>query len=240
MPATQAARKREMIANLENDAYIKALVDEAYATISWKSKLQSITAQSTHEAELIALTLAANEAVWIRDLLITLGFALTGHTVVRPKGSEKCIELGARKPLGDITNDSPTDDVVNEIVSGDHDATLPGDDAKYTMPPVPIGNDNASANFAATNPTTSFRNRWIATRYYSVRNHVRNLLLLPTPVPTSLNVADLFTKAIPEFSTFDKHRRACGLVDSTPPPGPRQRSGAGCRPSRTRRTNGRA
>ena len=69
------------------------------------------------------------------------------------------------------------------------------------------------ANFAATNPTTTFRNRWIATRYYSVRNHVRNLHLLPTPVPTSLNVADLFTKAIPEFSTFDKHRRACGLID---------------------------
>ena len=81
------------------------------------------------------------------------------------------------------------------------------------MPPIPLGNDNASANFAATNPTTTFRNRWIATRYYSVRNHVRNLHLLPTPVPTSLNVADLFTKAIPEFSTFDKHRRACGLID---------------------------
>ena len=124
-----------------------------------------------------------------------------------------CATPGGSSGGPDITNDSPTDDVVNEFVSGDHDATLPGDDAKYTMPPVPIGNDNASANFAATNPTTSSRNRWIATRYYSVRNHVRNLLLLPTPVPTSLNVADLFTKAIPEFSTFDKHRRACGLVD---------------------------
>ena len=33
MAATREARKREMIANLENDAYIKALVDEAYATI---------------------------------------------------------------------------------------------------------------------------------------------------------------------------------------------------------------
>ena len=181
-----------------------------FCLVSWKSKLQSITAQSTHEAELIALTLAANEAVWIRDLLITLGFTLIGHTVVRPKGSETCIELGARKPPEDT---SPADDMVEEFVSGDHDATLPKDDAKYTMPPIPLGNDNASANFAATNPTTTFRNRWIATRYYSVRNHVRNLHLLPTPVPTSLNVADLFTKAIPEFSTFDKHRRACGLID---------------------------
>ena len=33
MAASRAARKREMIANLENDAYTKALVDEAYATI---------------------------------------------------------------------------------------------------------------------------------------------------------------------------------------------------------------
>ena len=30
MAASRAARKREMIANLENGAYIKALVDEAY------------------------------------------------------------------------------------------------------------------------------------------------------------------------------------------------------------------
>ena len=33
MAATREARKREMIANLDNDVYIKALVDEAYATI---------------------------------------------------------------------------------------------------------------------------------------------------------------------------------------------------------------
>ena len=33
MAATREARKREMLANLDNDAYIKALVDEAYATI---------------------------------------------------------------------------------------------------------------------------------------------------------------------------------------------------------------
>ena len=31
MAATREARKREMIANLDNDVYIKALVDEAYA-----------------------------------------------------------------------------------------------------------------------------------------------------------------------------------------------------------------
>ena len=34
--------------------------------VSWKSKLQPITAGSTHEAELIAMSFAADEAIWTR------------------------------------------------------------------------------------------------------------------------------------------------------------------------------
>ena len=37
--------------------------------VSWRSKIQTITAGSTHEAEIIAIALAANEGVWIRKLL---------------------------------------------------------------------------------------------------------------------------------------------------------------------------
>ena len=37
--------------------------------ICWKSKKQTIIANSTMEAELIALTLASEEANWLRDLL---------------------------------------------------------------------------------------------------------------------------------------------------------------------------
>ena len=39
----------------------------------WKSKLQPITAASTHESELIALAFAADEAVWLRRLLAEIG-----------------------------------------------------------------------------------------------------------------------------------------------------------------------
>ena len=44
--------------------------------VCWRSKMQTITAGSTHEAELIAIALAANEGVWIRKLLIEIGFSL--------------------------------------------------------------------------------------------------------------------------------------------------------------------
>ena len=42
--------------------------------ISWKSKLQSVIAQSTTEAEFIAINTAAKEAVFIKQLMTELGF----------------------------------------------------------------------------------------------------------------------------------------------------------------------
>ena len=179
-----------------------------FCLVSWKSKLQSVTAQSTHEAELIALSLASNEAVWIRDLLITIGFALTGHTVVRPKGSEDVPEL-ERSSVPDTERET---DFVDSFAKDNHDDGLRPEPEHYHMPPVPLGNDNASANIVANNPMTTFRNRHVATRYFQMRNYVRNMQILPTQVPTKLNIADLFTKAIVEFQRFDMLRRACGLV----------------------------
>ena len=44
------------------------------ATISWKSKRQSEGALSSTEAEYIAFSLAAQEAIWLRRLLESLGF----------------------------------------------------------------------------------------------------------------------------------------------------------------------
>ena len=40
--------------------------------ISWKSQLQNVVALSTTEAEYIALTEAAKEAIWLKGLLIEL------------------------------------------------------------------------------------------------------------------------------------------------------------------------
>lgn len=50
--------------------------------ISWLSKIQAIVALSTSEAEYVALSLATQEAVWLRSLLSDIGVSLNGPTVL--------------------------------------------------------------------------------------------------------------------------------------------------------------
>ena len=44
--------------------------------ISWRSKLQPLTAASTHEAELIAMASCSDESIWLRSLLLECGFVI--------------------------------------------------------------------------------------------------------------------------------------------------------------------
>lgn len=50
--------------------------------VSWSSRLQTLVAQSTTEAEYIAAVDAGREAVWMRNLLQELGYSLSGPTVL--------------------------------------------------------------------------------------------------------------------------------------------------------------
>lgn len=50
--------------------------------ITWTSRKQSITAQSTTEAEYMAVSEAAKQAIWIRHFLYTIGRGLTGPTII--------------------------------------------------------------------------------------------------------------------------------------------------------------
>ena len=71
------------------------------ATISWKSKKQSVVALSTAEAEYIALCAATQEAVWLRRLLKDMHMEQVGSTLIledntgaislskNPKGHER-------------------------------------------------------------------------------------------------------------------------------------------------------
>ena len=52
------------------------------APISWMSKRQTLTAQSTCEAEYVAASEATRELIWTRNLLDELGFKLTGPSVL--------------------------------------------------------------------------------------------------------------------------------------------------------------
>ena len=52
------------------------------STISWKSKLQSIVALSSTEAEYVSLSSATHEAVWLRVLLDGMGFKQDNATTI--------------------------------------------------------------------------------------------------------------------------------------------------------------
>ena len=58
--------------------------------VCWKSKLQPLTAKSTHEAELIALSAAGDEGVWLRKLLKEINFVFQKST--------KCKHIVIQRP----------------------------------------------------------------------------------------------------------------------------------------------
>ena len=50
--------------------------------VSWRSKKQSIVALSSTEAEYVSLCSAAQETIWLRNLLSSVGFEQTAPTVI--------------------------------------------------------------------------------------------------------------------------------------------------------------
>ena len=60
-------------------------------TISWRSRLQTVVALSTMEAELIAMVEAAKEALYLKRLLCDLGFE--HHSIVVQCDSQSVIHL---------------------------------------------------------------------------------------------------------------------------------------------------
>ena len=65
--------------------------------ISWRSKRQNIVALSSTEAEYIALTLASQEAIWLRRLLSSIGFKQSTATALH-EDNQRALEL-SRNPI---------------------------------------------------------------------------------------------------------------------------------------------
>ena len=69
--------------------------------VSWRSKLQPLTAASTHAAELIAMSSCADESIWLRSLLLECGFVIPtiAGFYVMPTSKETPTDFRSYAPL---------------------------------------------------------------------------------------------------------------------------------------------
>ena len=146
--------------------------------VCWKSKLQPLTAGSTHEAELIALSYASQEGVWLRRLIKELHFAVRApkmkHYVTKKAGT------GAEAP---------------------RDA----EEFMKQLPPTPVFGDNKGTTQTVNNPmSTAQASKALDTRYFVTRDYIREKKLRVNFIRTHVNVSDFFTKALgqPVFTEF--------------------------------------
>ena len=164
--------------------------------VSWRSKLQTITATSTFESELVALSFAGNEAVWIRKLLTELNFAL-GPNINMRNVSKVSDEID---PTSVLDFDRHGDDVPS------------GTTSDRAIAPTPVAVDNKSVEFSVNNPETSQRTKHLDTRYFKIRDYIRDLSIRVRHIGTKFNPADFFTKALPKHE-FSRYREYLGMED---------------------------
>ena len=146
--------------------------------VCWKSKLQPITAGSTHESELIALATAANEGVWLHRLL---------HEI-------RCVRTKPVQFLNLLENDSER----AQSDSTEEERGLP-------TRPLLIFGDNRGSLFTSNNPDVSNNSKHLDVRYYKIREYIRDGLLAVRYCNTADNLADLFTKGL-ERVKFERFR----------------------------------
>ena len=170
--------------------------------ISWKSKLQPLTAGSTHEAELIALGVAADEGVWLRRFLNEIHFAVAPevHHIVYTTD-----ERDARKHMDTLPQKMSAIDEFTQEDEVDYDK------GKLRMPPTPIFGDNMGTTVTVNNPVSAaWASRHLDRRHFKVRDRIKEGKLRVSFVPTKSNLADFFTKGLPT----DAYRRFKTLIMS--------------------------
>ena len=91
-----------------------------------------------------------------------------------------------------------------EPMTADHVATTADGSVRHTpvisgneaLPPTPLMCDNKGTTFTAKNPVTSSRSRHLNSRWFHVREYIKDRVLRVSHIPTEKNVADILTKAL--------------------------------------------
>src|SRR5450432_4798098 len=154
--------------------------------ISWKSTKQNVVSTSSTEAEYIACSDAAKEALWIQRLDLEI------------KGTTTPIIQDRYQHETDVQDYLRTFQVTKPA------PTIP------TRHPQIILADNQSAIKLSKNPQHHNRTKHIDVRYHFIRECSQDGLIKLAYIPTTEMVADILTKALPQVK-HDKHMLGIGM-----------------------------
>ena len=88
------------------------------------------------------------------------------------------------------------------------------DKVERVLAPTPVAVDNKAVEFAVNNPETSQRTRHLDTRYFKIRDYVRDQDIRVRHIGTKYNPADFFTKGLAR-QDFQRYRGYLGMEDHT-------------------------
>ena len=185
--------------------------------ISWKSKLQPITAASSHEAELIALAYGADELMSIRKMLDELWFCykdiiIAPTAVDTSTSAQRSSVVTALDAAPSLMGSSERTELNSNLCTAptiaeqkEHLRILENarpswhDDYKWItrFPPSIVLIDNMGLSFTANNPDTNQqRSRHLDMRLFKIRDYIKGQCARVVHVDTTDNVADMFTKPL--------------------------------------------
>jgi hypothetical protein len=153
--------------------------------VSWKSTKQNVVATSSTEAEYIASSDTAKEALWIRRLSAEI------------KGTSIPV-LQDR-----FQHETDVQDYIQALQAIERTPTP-------QLHPQIILADNQSAIKLSKNPQHHNRTKHIDVRYHFIRKTCQDGLIELAYIPTTEMVADILTKALPR-EKHEKHMEGMGL-----------------------------
>ena len=106
--------------------------------------------------------------------------------------------------IDNVTNFAP------EVTKEDADDALYSN--PYSLEPPYLSNDNKGTTQTVNNPVTNSNTKRIATKEFRTRQYIFRRLLRVCYIPTDMNTADFFMKALTE-TPFCKFRAFLGMAE---------------------------
>ena len=100
---------------------------------------------------------------------------------------------------------------IDNTVDNDYRNGLPKS-ARDTIEPPYLFNDNKGTTQTVNNPVTNSNTKHVATKEFRTRQYIAQRLLRVCYIPTDMNIADFFTKALTE-TPFCKFRAFLGISE---------------------------